>query len=177
MEDDFYNKFERLSVQAWKWDQIRTAHVWRIFEAHDTVIQSYHQQIHGSFGADTVTSIENIREQAYVQRTLNYFVTNYWRKVKAGQSLSKMSKLTALHTEGTAKCQNGVIFLILPRIRKANAGEKRVKTLAQVQKSGFRGWPRVIFVWMESQWHAVGTYQSRDGPRIKSDNLRRSSRL
>jgi len=79
-----------------------------------------------------------------------------------------MSKLTVLHTEDTAKYQNGLIFLLLPRncttikvipnqcgannkiakrnsklksisIRKANAEEKKVKTLTQVQRSGFRG--------------------------------------
>ena len=31
------------------------------------------------------------------------FVISCWRKVKTGQSLSKMSKPTALHTEGTAQ--------------------------------------------------------------------------
>jgi len=40
VEDDFYNKLERLSVQARKKDKILAAHVQRICEAHDTVIRS-----------------------------------------------------------------------------------------------------------------------------------------
>ena len=38
VEDDFYNKLERLSVQARKKDKILAAHVQRICEAHDKVI-------------------------------------------------------------------------------------------------------------------------------------------
>ena len=53
----------------------------RICKAHDTVMRSCYQQMHGSSGADAMTSMENI----------------------TGQSLSKMSKPTALHTEGTAQ--------------------------------------------------------------------------
>jgi len=66
VENDFYNKLERLNVQAGKKDKILAAHVQRICEAHDTVIRSYYQQIHGSSGADATTSIENLREQMYV---------------------------------------------------------------------------------------------------------------
>ena len=62
VEDDFY----RLSVQAGKKDKILAVHVQRICEAHDTVIQSYHQQIHGSSGADATTSMENLGKQATV---------------------------------------------------------------------------------------------------------------
>jgi len=65
VEDDFYTKLKRL-IQAGKWDKILVAHVQRICEAHDTVIRSYYQQIHGSSGADVKTSIENFREQVYV---------------------------------------------------------------------------------------------------------------
>ena len=57
MEDDFYNKLERLNVQAGNKDKILTAHVQRICEAHDTVIRSYFEQIHGSSGADATTSM------------------------------------------------------------------------------------------------------------------------
>jgi hypothetical protein len=46
---------------------------------------------------------ENLREQVYVEITLNDIVTSCWRKVKAAQSLSNMNEPTALHTEGTAK--------------------------------------------------------------------------
>ena len=63
MEDDFYNKLEKLNVQAGKWDKILLAHVQRICEAHDTVIRSYYQQIHGSSGADATTSMENTGER------------------------------------------------------------------------------------------------------------------
>ena len=66
MEDDFCNKLEELNVQAGKKDKILLAHVQRICEAHDTVMRSYYQQIHGSSGADTTTSMENIEEQVYV---------------------------------------------------------------------------------------------------------------
>ena len=62
MEDDFYNKLENLNVQAGKRDKILVAHVQRICEAHDTVMRSYYQQIHGSSGANATTSMENIGE-------------------------------------------------------------------------------------------------------------------
>ena len=65
VEDDFYNKLENLNVQARKSDKILLAQ--RICEAHDTVMRSYYQQIHGSSGADATTSMENIGEQVYVQ--------------------------------------------------------------------------------------------------------------
>jgi len=66
VEDDFYNKLEKLNVQAEKRDKILLAHVQRICEAHDTVMRSYYQQIHGSSGANATTSMENIGEQVYV---------------------------------------------------------------------------------------------------------------
>jgi len=66
VEDDFCNKLKRLNVQAGKIDKILAAHVQRICEAHDTVIRSYYQQIHGSSGANATTSMENIGEQVYV---------------------------------------------------------------------------------------------------------------
>ena len=66
VEDNFYNKLEKLNVQAGKRDKILFAHVQRICEAHDTVMRSYYQQIHGSSGADATMSMENIGEQVYV---------------------------------------------------------------------------------------------------------------
>jgi len=66
VEDDFYNKLKRLNVQAGKMDKILAAHVQRICEAHDTVMRSYYQQIHGSSEANATTSMENIGEQVYV---------------------------------------------------------------------------------------------------------------
>ena len=38
VEDDFYNKLEKLNVQAGKKDKILLAHVQRVCEAHDTVM-------------------------------------------------------------------------------------------------------------------------------------------
>jgi len=66
VEDEFYNKLERLNVQAGKKDKILGAHVQCICEAHDTVMRSYYQQIHGSSGADATTSMENLGEYVYV---------------------------------------------------------------------------------------------------------------
>ena len=66
VDDNFYNKFERLNVQAGKKNKILAAHVQRICEAHDTVMRSYYQQIHGSSGADATTSMQKIEEQVYV---------------------------------------------------------------------------------------------------------------
>ena len=74
MEDDFYNKLEKLNVQAEKRDKILFAHVQRTCEAHDTVMRSYYQQIHGSSGADATTSMENIGEQVHVYITHSLFV-------------------------------------------------------------------------------------------------------
>ena len=55
VEDDFYNKLEKLNVQAGKRDNILLAHVQRICEVHDTVMRSY-----------ATTSMESIGEQVYV---------------------------------------------------------------------------------------------------------------
>jgi len=66
VEDDFYNKLDKLNVQTGKKDKILLAHVQRICEAHDTVMRFYYQQIHGSSGSDVTTSMENIEKQVYV---------------------------------------------------------------------------------------------------------------
>ena len=66
MEGDFYNKLQKLNIQAGKRDKILLAHVHRTCEAHDKVMRSYYQQIHGSSGADATTSMENIEAQVYV---------------------------------------------------------------------------------------------------------------
>jgi len=65
VEDYFYNKLEKLNVQAGKRDKILLAHVQRISEADGTVIRSYYRQIHRSSGADATTSIKNIGVQVY----------------------------------------------------------------------------------------------------------------
>ena len=66
VKDDFYNELERLNVHAGKMDKILAAHVQCICEAHDAVIRSYYQQVHGLSGADVTTSMENIGEEEYV---------------------------------------------------------------------------------------------------------------
>ena len=68
VEDDFYNKLEKLNVQAGKRDKIllAAAHVQHICEAYYTVLRSYYQQTHGSSGADATMSMEDIGEQVYV---------------------------------------------------------------------------------------------------------------
>ena len=42
VEDDFYNKLEKINVQVGKKYKILLAHVQRICEAHDTVMRSYY---------------------------------------------------------------------------------------------------------------------------------------
>jgi len=66
VENNFYKKLEKLNVQTGKRNKILLAHVQCICKAHDTVMRSYYQQIHGSSGADATTSMENIGEQVYV---------------------------------------------------------------------------------------------------------------
>jgi hypothetical protein len=63
VENDFYNKLEKLKVQAGKKDKFLLAHVQCICEAHDTVMRSYCQQIHGSSGADATTSMETFENK------------------------------------------------------------------------------------------------------------------
>ena len=45
VEDELYNKLERLNVQAGEKDKILAAHVQSICEAHDPIMRSYYQQI------------------------------------------------------------------------------------------------------------------------------------
>ena len=87
VEVNFYNKLERLSEQAGKRDKFLAAHVQCICKAHDIVITSSLQQIHGSSGADATTSRESVGEQGYVYKTLNLFVTSCWTQVKGGERL------------------------------------------------------------------------------------------
>jgi len=87
VEDDFYNKLEKLNVQAGKRDKILLAHVQRICEVHDTVMRSYYQQKHGSSGADATTSMDNIEEQVYVQIIHNFFCHQLLKKGEDGAKL------------------------------------------------------------------------------------------
>jgi len=66
VENDLYNKLEKLNIQAGKRDKILLVHLQRVCEAHDTVMRSCYRQIHRSSGADATTSMENIGEQVYV---------------------------------------------------------------------------------------------------------------
>ena len=68
VEDDFYIKLERLSVQAGKRDKILAMHVQRICEAHDTVIQSYYQQM-GCLGSRGDVSGESWRTSVCVNNS------------------------------------------------------------------------------------------------------------
>ena len=73
VEDNFYYKLRKLNVQAVKRDKVLLAHVQRICEAHDTVMRSYYKQIHGSSGADSTTSMENLGEHVYDDDCFNYY--------------------------------------------------------------------------------------------------------
>jgi len=75
VEDNFYNKLAKLNVQAGKRDKILLAHVQRICEAHDTVMRSYYQQLHGSFGADATTSMQNIGESVCVKNSIFFVIS------------------------------------------------------------------------------------------------------
>ena len=68
VEDDLYNKLDKLNVQAGEKDKILLAlcNAYAKSMTRGTVMQSYYQQIHGSAGADATTSMENIGEQVYV---------------------------------------------------------------------------------------------------------------
>jgi len=74
VEDDFYNKLARLNVQAGKKNKTLAAHVQRTYEANETVMRSYCQEIHGLSGADATTSMENIGKQVYVKIIHNRFI-------------------------------------------------------------------------------------------------------
>ena len=64
-EDDFYNKCSKGSVYKQEKKSV-SSQVQRICEAHDTVMRSYYQKIHGSSRAHAMTSMKNIGEQVYV---------------------------------------------------------------------------------------------------------------
>ena len=66
MEGNFYEKLEKLVVQAGKKDEIFSDHVTQVCEAHARVILSYFQQIHGSPGADAKVLKNDIGQNVYV---------------------------------------------------------------------------------------------------------------
>ena len=67
MKSDFYEKLEKLDVQAGKKDKIFSDHITQVCEAHGQVISSYLQQIHGFPGTDARGSSQknNIGENVY----------------------------------------------------------------------------------------------------------------
>ena len=67
MESDFYEKLEKLGVQAGKKDRIFSDHLTQVCAAHGQVLSSYFQQIHGSPGTDAKESSlrNNIGENVY----------------------------------------------------------------------------------------------------------------
>ena len=67
MESNFYEKLEKLDVQAGKKDKIFSDHLTQVCEAHGQVISSYFQQIHECPGTDAKGSSlkNNIWENVY----------------------------------------------------------------------------------------------------------------
>ena len=65
MESNFYEKLEKLDMQTEKKDKIFSDHVTQVCEAHDRVILSYLKQIHGSPGANTKGSRNNVGQNVY----------------------------------------------------------------------------------------------------------------
>ena len=67
MESYFYEKLEKLDIQAGKNNKIFSDHLTQVCEAHGQVISSYFQQIHGSPGTDARGSSlrNNIWENVY----------------------------------------------------------------------------------------------------------------
>jgi len=61
-------------------------------------------------------------------------------------------------------------------IRKAKAGEEEVETHTQIQRSGFPILLSFLLI-SNKDMDEVETNWSRDGPRLKSDNVRRGCRL
>jgi len=62
------------------------AHVQRMCEAHDTVMRSYYQHIHGSSGADATTSIEIGRTSSSVNNS-HFFCHQLLKKGQDGAKL------------------------------------------------------------------------------------------
>jgi len=76
------------SMYAGKKDKILLAHVQRICEAHDTVMRSYYQQIHGSFGADRGDDVdgEHWRTSVCVNKS-QFFCHQLLKKSEDGAKL------------------------------------------------------------------------------------------
>ena len=67
MKSNFYEKLEKLDVQAGEKDKIFSDHLTQVCEVHGQVLSSYFQQIHGSPGTDARGSSlrNNIGENLY----------------------------------------------------------------------------------------------------------------
>ena len=66
VESDFYTKLEKLDVQEGKKDKLFADHVRQVCEAHNRVIVSFLQQVHGGTGPTTKGSRENIGHNVHV---------------------------------------------------------------------------------------------------------------
>jgi len=66
VESDFYTKLKKLDVQEGKQDKLFTDHVKQVCEAHNRVIVSFLQQVHGGARPTTEGSRENIRHNVHV---------------------------------------------------------------------------------------------------------------
>jgi len=123
----------------------------------------------------------------------NLTVISCWRKVKARQSLSKMSKPTALYTKGTAQISewfnisdtaqklyygqgnSGIAVVINIKLQtdkvrlllyqKSKGRREKGKKQIKVQKSGFRDFAKVKNYWekLEQRWSKTQTRQLEEG--------------
>ena len=66
VESDLYTKLKNLHVQDGKKDKLFTDHVKQVCEAHNRVIVSFLQQVHGGARPTTEGSRENIRHNVHV---------------------------------------------------------------------------------------------------------------
>jgi len=125
VEDDFYNKLERLSVQAGKRDKVLASHVQRICEAHDTVLRSYYQQLRNAIllsanmGRHRLgltrwcrwRTLENTFMCKWLTILLSSAAEERWRRDKAWLRWANQRRYTQ---KAQHRYQNGWIFLILP---------------------------------------------------------------
>jgi len=66
VESDFYTKLKKLDVQDGKKDKLFADHATQVCEAHNRMIVSFLQQVHGGTRPTTEGSRENIRHNVHV---------------------------------------------------------------------------------------------------------------
>jgi len=66
VESDFYTKLKKLDIQEGKKDKLCAGHVTQVCEAHNRVVVSFLQQVHGGTRPTTEGSRENIGHSVYV---------------------------------------------------------------------------------------------------------------